>query len=57
MIGAGITLPLQLGLGYWMQDYISDVVELIRQYGWIAAVIVVGIFVLVIRKKLKHDID
>jgi len=57
MIGAGITLPLQLGLGYLMRAHISKAVELIRQYGWIGAVIVVGIFVLIIRKKLKHDID
>ena len=57
MLGALITLPLQLGLGYLMRSQITEVVELIRQYGWVVAVIVLGIFALVIRKKLRQDTD
>ncbi len=52
--GALFTLPAQLGAGYLMRDQIDLALDFISRYGFIIALIIVGLFTSLIIGKLKR---
>ena len=54
-LGALITLPAQLYVGYLMREQIGKAIELISHYGWVVAVLVLVIFAVLIKRRLRRD--
>ena len=51
-LGACITLPIQLGVGYAMRNQIAQALEFLNEYGGIVAVLILGTLGFVLYRKI-----
>lgn len=51
-LGAWITLPIQLGVGYAMRNQIAQALEFLNEYGGIVAVLILGTLGFVLYRKI-----